>query len=103
MKSFTTNSSDFMFNRSLRNCSRLWLTILNFEYPITNDLERLLNMLNEQQADVSKFTHLTIFTPYSARLKHDIVNTIELSFDKNHAIQSIEELLQIVERKLEED
>lgn len=82
---------------------KAWLAILNVAYPKTHDLKILLNMLNEQRADTSKFTHLTKFTPYAVTIRYGDIEIRDLPISKNHAIQSIEELLQVVEGKLEED
>ena len=93
----------FHVQQIIEKLFKAWLAILNVAYPHTHDLKLLLNTLNEQQADVAKFTHLTIYTPCSVQIRYEGMEVEALPVDKNHAIQCLEELFQVVERKLEED
>lgn len=93
----------FHVQQTIEKLFKAWLAILNVAYPHTHDLKVLLDTLNEQQADTTKFTHLTIYTPYSVRIRYEGMEVEDLPIDKTHAIQCLEELFQVVERKLEED
>ena len=93
----------FHVQQTIEKLFKAWLAILNVAYPHTHDLKVLLDTLNEQQADTTKFTHLTIYTPYSVQIRYEGMEVEALPIDKNHAIQCLEELFQVVERKLEED
>ena len=49
---------------------KAWIAILGVEYPLTHNVEALLDILEQQGAAVQRFSTLEEFTPYAVRHRY---------------------------------
>ena len=80
---------------------KAWLALLSEVYPLTHDLDLLLDLLQERAADTARFRSLVEFVPYAVQFRYDI-NPDPETLDRESALQHVEDLLQHVRQRLTE-
>jgi HEPN domain-containing protein len=74
---------------------KAWLALLGEVYPTTHDLIRLLKMLIQRDADVTRFKALGDYSPYAVQFRY-ITDTSVRLLDRDAAVKHLEALMEHV-------
>ena len=79
---------------------KAWLALLGEVYPLTHDLEVLLDRLQEREVSVDHLRPLVEYTDYARNIRYGSDELIEKALDRATALRQIEALLEEVLRQL---
>ena len=79
---------------------KAWLAFLGEVYPLTHDLDDLLERLSKSDIDVSKYRELTAYSAFAVQFRYEEM-TEEFSIDRERALHLVSALLQQVRRMAE--
>ena len=84
---------------------KAWLALLGETYPLTHDLQRLLDRLMAHEPEAGRFGALTDMTSYAARFRYIPQDAPAGSLDRDRMVEEVSALLDEVRRRLvgEED
>ena len=71
---------------------KAWLALLGEVYPLTHNLELLLDILRERGIDTREFRSLVEYTPYAGRIRYGIGDPSDGQLDRVAALERIETL-----------
>ncbi len=71
---------------------KAWLALLGEVYPLTHNLELLLDILRERGIDTKEFASLVEYTPYAGRIRYGIGEPGDTQLDRVAALERIEAL-----------
>lgn len=71
-------------------------------YPLTHNLEALVNQLAERAVDTKAFRELSVYMPYVAEFRYGGVDSSTEPIDREEALGAVEVLPERVRGKLEE-
>ncbi len=89
------------YSRPPRNYLKAWLAILGEVYPLTHDLDLLLDLLQKRASGTARFRNLVEFVPYAVQFRYDVDSDPE-ALDRASALQRVEDLLKHVRQRLTE-
>ena len=92
----------FHVQQALEKAFKAWLALLGELYPLTHDLEVLLDRLAAVGADIDPWREIGRYTPYAVRLRCTGVDPDTEAIDRDAAAASVRKLLSKVERELAE-
>ena len=76
---------------------KAWLAFLGEVYPLTHDLDDLLERLSKRNANVSKYRELTAYSAFAVQFRYEEI-TEGFSIDRERALHLVSALLQQVRR-----
>ena len=92
----------FHVQQAMEKAFKAWLALLGELYPLTHDLEVLLDRLAASGADVEPWREAERYTPYAVRLRCTGVDPDTETIDRDAAAASVRKLLSKVECELAE-
>ena len=95
-------SFGFHVQQALEKAFKAWLALLGELYPLTHDLEVLLDRLAASGADVEPWREAERYTPYAVQFRYTGVDPDTEAIDRDAAAASVRKLLAKVERELAE-
>ena len=90
----------FHIQQAAEKLLKAWLAILGEVYPLTHNLELLLDLLQERNAFEEQFRPLIEYTPYAGRIRYESSEPLLEPIDRVTALRRIEALLEQVLRRL---
>ena len=93
-------SFGFHVQQAAEKSFKAWLALLGETYPLTHNLEALLNLLAAQGIDKKPFGKLTGYTPYAVEFRYEGVDSSTEPIDRKGALALVEALLGQVRREL---
>lgn len=90
----------FHVQQAAEKSFKAWLALLGAVYPLTHDLEELLEMLAAREPDAARFDALIDYTPYAVQLRYAGVDSGAAPLDRETAAAHAEDLLEEVRRRL---
>jgi len=94
-------SFGFHVQQAFEKAFKAWLALLGEIYPLTHDLETLLDRLAACGADAARWAETTRYTPYAAQVRDTGVDPETDLIDRAHAAALVRSLLAAVARALE--
>ena len=79
---------------------KAWLALLGEVYPLTHDLEVLLNRLQEREVSVDHLRPLVEYTDYARNIRYGSDELISKPLDRASALRRIDALFEEVARQL---
>ena len=76
------------------------LALLGETYPLTHNLEALLDLLEDRGAATEPYRRLVDYTPYAVEFRYEGVRAGAESIDRDEALNLVESLLEEVLRQL---
>ena len=92
----------FHVQQALEKAFKAWLALLGELYPLTHDLEVLLDRLAAVGADIDPWRETGRYTPYAVQFRYTGVDPDTEAIDRDAAAASVRKLLSKVERELAE-
>ncbi len=92
----------FHVQQALEKAFKAWLALLGELYPLTHDLEVLLDRLAAVGADIDPWREIGRYTPYAVQFRYTGVDPDTEAIDRDAAAASVRKLLSKVERELAE-
>ena len=80
---------------------KAWLALLGEVYPLTHDLDALIERLSGRNADVGRYRELAVYSAFAVQFRYEGM-TEGISIDREHALHLVSALLQQVRRMAEE-
>jgi len=93
-------SFGFHVQQAFEKAFKAWLALLGEIYPLTRDLETLLDRLAACGADAARWAETTRYTPYAAQVRYTGVDPETDLIDRAHAAALVRSLLAAVARAL---
>ena len=90
----------FHVQQAAEKSFKAWLALLGETYPLTHNLEALLDLLAARAVDLKGFRELTVYTPYAVEFRYGGADSTE-PVDRKDALGLVEALLEQVRGKLE--
>ena len=91
----------FHVQQAAEKLFKAWLALLDEVYPLTHDLDLLLDLLQKRASDTARFRNLVEFVPYAVQFRYDVDPDLE-ALDRVSALQRVEDLLKHVRQRLTE-
>ena len=92
----------FHVQQAAEKLLKAWIALLGDVYPLTHNIEELLNLLASRGAAVDPFGDLVDCTPYAVEFRYAGVDPSAEPIDHEGALALVQELLESVEHQLAE-
>ena len=92
----------FHVQQAAEKSLKAWLALLGRVYPLTHNLEALLELLSERNEVSCRFRKLIDYTPYAVEFRYEGVESGTDPIDRKGALTLVEALLAHVRRQLPE-
>ena len=106
LRSLTAAAPDesfgFHVQQAAEKAFKAWLAVLGETYPLTHNLQTLLNLL-AARVDAEPFRRLAGYTPYAVEFRYEGVDSDTEPIDREDAIALVEALLEEVRREVAGD
>lgn len=89
-------SFGFHVQQAAEKAFKAWLALLGQTYPLTHNLEVLLNSLADQGVVTRPFEGLTVYTPYAVEFRYEGVGSRKDPIDRQGTLALVEALLEQV-------
>ncbi|MDQ6632770.1 MAG: HEPN domain-containing protein [Verrucomicrobiota bacterium] len=96
-KLFAEEIFGFHTQQAVEKTLKSWLAFLNIEYPFRHDLAELLNLLEQNGAEISGYKKFIIFTPFAVEFRYDSSDVDEF-MDRKKICAEVQELLVHVQK-----
>lgn len=107
LRSMTAAAPDesfgFHVQQAAEKAFKAWLALLGETYPLTHNLQALLNLLAARGADTDPFTELARYTPYAVEFRYEGVAADAERIPRENATAIVKVLLKRVRRELARD
>ena len=90
----------FHVQQAMEKAFKAWLALLGELYPLTHDLEVLLDRLAAVGADIDPWRETGRYTPYAVQFRCTGIDPDTEAIDRDAAAASVRKLLSKVEREL---
>ena len=92
----------FHVQQATEKLFKSWIAVLGEVYPLTDNLERLFNLLADQGVAVEPFRKLIDYTPYAVEFRYTGVGSSAEAIDREGTLAIVESLLEQVRGRLAE-
>ncbi len=92
----------FHVQQACEKLLKAWIALLGEVYPLTHNIEGLLDLLAGRGVAVAPFGNLADYTPYAVEFRHAGVDPDAESIDREGALVLVQGLLERVGRQLVE-
>ncbi len=92
----------FHAQQAIEKSLKAWLALLGKEYPLTHDISALLDLLRGSGQDVEPYWDLVEYNVYAVRFRYESLGAHDEPLDRQTAVESIGNLITIVQGMLEE-
>lgn len=96
---FSDEIFGFHVQQAAKKAFKAWLALLGETYPLTHNLESLLDRLTACGAMTRPFRALVGYTPYAVQFRYEGVNPDTAPIDRQDALALVEALLEQVRRR----
>ena len=107
LRSMTAAAPDESFGFHVQQAAekgfKAWLALLGETYPLTHNLQALLNLLAARGADAGPFSELARYTPYAVEFRYEGVAADAERISRENATAIVALLLKRVRRELAGD
>ena len=86
-------SYGFHVQQAAEKSLKAWLALLGETYPLTHNLETLVNLVAGRDADVEAHRELTVYTPYAVEFRYGGLDSSAEPIDRKGALGLVEALL----------
>lgn len=87
----------FHAQQAIEKLLKAWLAARAVTFPLTHDLSRLLDLLEENGADVSRFWSLVEYTVFAVQARYEAgLLASEAPIDRSAVIDEVRQLLDMV-------
>ena len=83
----------FHVEQAAEKLFKAWLALLGETYPLTHDLELLVNHLQERGVAASSFLALIEYTPYAVQFRYEAIGVDAAPIDRQEGLCLVESLL----------
>ena len=90
----------FHVQQAAEKSLKAWLALLGETYPLTHNLESLLDLLADRCVDMKPFRKLIDYTPYAVEFRYEGVDSGAAAIDRKRALALVETLLKQVRHAL---
>ncbi len=95
-------SFGFHVQQGAEKALKAWLALLGETYPLTHNLEALLDLLADRGVATEPFRPLIEYTPYAVEIRYEGVDSSTEPIDREGACAFVDALLEQVQRALGE-
>ena len=92
----------FHAQQAIEKSLKAWIASLGLVYPFTHNLLTLLSQLEEAGADVERFLPLARYASFAVQFRYDPFQEAADAFDRKAVIREVTELVEHVERLIEQ-
>lgn len=97
LRSMTASAPDesvgFHVQQAAEKALKAWLALLDERYPLTHNIETLMNLLAEKGADTEAFRGLIDYTPYAVEFRYTGIDPDSNPIERDAALTLVESLL----------
>ena len=106
LQSMTADAPDesfgFHVQQAAEKAFKAWLALLGEKYPLTHNLEALLDLLAARSVETEPFQTLIDYTPYAVEFRYEGLDSDAEPIDRESALALVAALLEQVRRELSE-
>lgn len=92
----------FHVQQAAEKSFKAWLALRGATYPLTHNLELLLDRLADQGVAMEPFEQLSGYTPYAVEFRYEGINSSTEEIDRERALALVEALLERVREEFPE-
>ena len=104
LRSMTADAPDesfgFHVQQAAEKAFKAWLALLGETYPLTHNLEALLDLLAARSVDAERFQTLIDYTPYAVEFRYEGLDSDAEPIDRECALALLAALLEQVRKEL---
>ena len=89
-------SFGFHVQQAAEKAFKAWLALLGEKYPLTHNIETLLDLLDDRGVSVEPFGSLVDYTPYAVEFRYAGVDSGAEPIDRESALALVETLVEQV-------
>ena len=86
----------FHVQQAAEKLCKAWVASLGTIYPLTHNLESLLDLLQERGVTAAQFWPLTEYTPFAGRIRYEFSDLAVEPIDREDAVRHVVGLLNAV-------
>ena len=95
-------SFGFHVQQAAEKVFKAWLALLGETYPLTHNLEALLDLLADQGVETHPFRELIGYTPYAVEFRYEGVGARTEPIDRDETLALVEALLERIRSEFPE-
>ena len=94
----------FHAQQAVEKALKAWIIMIGAEYPLTHDLQALIDVLNENmQTFPERFTELLSLSAFAVTFRYEPYDSLECALDRSDLTRLIGELIAHVKAQLPEE
>ena len=97
-ETFENRIFGFHAQQAVEKALKAWISVLGKEHPISHDIGRLFNILEENGCDVERFSPLTKYDAFAVRLRYLIPRPPAQPLDRPATLAEVRKLVEHVEK-----
>lgn len=97
---FANEIFGFHAQQAVEKLLKAWLALLGEEYPLTHNLEVLLDIIAQRAPAAGQFWPLVDYTPYAGRLRYTFSDVDAVPLDRAATTEQIDILAEHLRREL---
>ena len=95
-------SFGFHVQQAAEKSFKAWLALLDKTYPLTHNLELLLDLLAAQGVATQPFLPFSAYTPYAVEFRYEGINSSAETIDRHKILALVESLIEQVRSEFPE-
>ena len=99
---FEDETAGFFAQQASEKLLKAWIACMGEVYPLTHDLESLLDVVEKRSADASKFRDLEPLTPFADKYRYEFLSADAEPLDRQGIALRLEALLNRVRTAIAE-
>lgn len=89
---FSDEIVGFHAQQAAEKLLKAWLALLGFTFPLTHDLDALLDILGGNEPDAEKYRGLVALTPFALRCRYESVGEEMGALDRGELVEDLRSL-----------
>lgn len=89
---FSDEIVGFHAQQAAEKLLKAWLALLGFTFPLTHDLDALLDVLGGNEPDAEKYRGLVALNPFAVQFRYESVGAEMVSLDRDELIEDLRSL-----------
>ena len=98
---FPDENFGFNVQQAVEKLFKAWIALLGEIYPLSHDLDLLLNRLTGRDPAAVQFRNLASYTPFAVEFRYTGDEVMPPTVDRAEALRQLESLIELVRRRLE--
>ncbi len=101
-RDFPDENFGFNVQQATEKLLKAWIALLGEVYPLSHDLDLLLNLLTDRDPAAAQFRSLASYTPFAVEFRYTGDEVVPPTLNRAEALRQLESLIGQVRPRLDE-